>query len=624
MKPNACVPVSYPADVEPRLACMLETLAEEYPIFRNRPDVTQIRFASADDPRKARAIRTAEAIVIQHCSLAQAARMTGAVLAGLVEDEHEETFPFDRLGFIVCAAHGKVFTVAHIKKWLRRLAMLGFNQMVLYADDTFEVEGEPFFGYLRGRYSADEIRAIDDYASRLGVELVPAIQTLGHLSQLTQWPAYRNVQDTRSVVLVDEPRTYELIDKMIAFWKTNTHCSRIHLGMDEAHDMGRGVYMDRHGYRPAFDIFNRHLGRVVDICRRHSLAPMMWSDMYFRMGSPSKQDYYDPATVIPPDVGAAIPGDARLVYWDYYHEDKSFYVDWIARHRALHAEPVVASAIWTWSSLWHHADMTARAATQCIAACIETGVRELMLTTWGDDGSCCDFDSALLGFASCAEQAFAHDSFNELLLAKRFEALMGTSYDSHKTAAQISDTRLSTLCILWDNPLYHAYLHNARLLPDCDLAKEAQRLDDVCKRLADSPLDASAGDLWHARLIAQYLAVRLRFAVSLFSAWAGKDRRRLEELAQDSLDIAGATDGLANSFRSNWMACAKPFGLEVIQMRLAAISQGFRELSRRLQEYLEGTVSTLEELDANLHPPRGEFGAFKFSHVFTPWVDIRK
>lgn len=47
---------------------------------------------------------------------------------------------------------------------LRNMALMGLNMLQLYTEDTYEVENEPFFGYLRGRYSAKELAAIDDYA----------------------------------------------------------------------------------------------------------------------------------------------------------------------------------------------------------------------------------------------------------------------------------------------------------------------------------------------------------------------------------------------------------------------------------------------------------------------------
>lgn len=69
--------------------------------------------------------------------------------------------------------------------------MMGLNLGMMYTEDTYEVPGQPYFGYQRGRYSADELRALDDYADMLGIELCPCIQTLGPFEPRAHWPRWR-------------------------------------------------------------------------------------------------------------------------------------------------------------------------------------------------------------------------------------------------------------------------------------------------------------------------------------------------------------------------------------------------------------------------------------------------
>jgi len=87
---------------------------------------------------------------------------------------------------------------------------------MLYTEDTYEVPGEPLFGYFRGRYSAAELGEIDRYAARFGMEVIPCIQTLGHLGQLLRWPAYAGLRDTAEVLLAENDATYKLVEKMLA------------------------------------------------------------------------------------------------------------------------------------------------------------------------------------------------------------------------------------------------------------------------------------------------------------------------------------------------------------------------------------------------------------------------
>lgn len=65
--------------------------------------------------------------------------------------------------------------VPAVKKWIDVTAAMGYNTLMLYTEDTYEVDGQPYFGYMRGRYSKAELRELDDYAAEKGMELIPCI-----------------------------------------------------------------------------------------------------------------------------------------------------------------------------------------------------------------------------------------------------------------------------------------------------------------------------------------------------------------------------------------------------------------------------------------------------------------
>ena len=55
---------------------------------------------------------------------------------------------------------------------------MGYNTLYIYTEDTYEVEDLPYFGYLRGAYTKEEVNEIVEFASGFGIEIVPSIQTL--------------------------------------------------------------------------------------------------------------------------------------------------------------------------------------------------------------------------------------------------------------------------------------------------------------------------------------------------------------------------------------------------------------------------------------------------------------
>ncbi len=101
---------------------------------------------------------------------------------------------------MIDASRNAVYRVSEVKKILGYMALMGHNRCMLYTEDTYEIDGYPYFGYMRGRYSKEELREIDDYGYSLGIEVVPCIQTLAHLKQTLRWPYGEGMKDTQDVL----------------------------------------------------------------------------------------------------------------------------------------------------------------------------------------------------------------------------------------------------------------------------------------------------------------------------------------------------------------------------------------------------------------------------------------
>ncbi len=586
-----------PANTPEKIQVALRTLIEEYPLAETDSGNPSLVFKPLiAEKRTCHVSRQSGNIVIQHSDLASALRGVGAALAGL--DHVAEETPFTSFGIMLDCSRNAVMKVGHLKKWLRKLALLGYNQAMLYTEDTYELPDEPYFGYQRGAYSADEIRELDHYAANLGIELIPCIQTLGHLSQILKWSAYENVKDTSSVLLVDEEKTYVLIEKMIKHAADNFKTRRIHVGMDETHDLGRGRFMDLFGYERGFEIFNRHLAKVTEICKKYNLKPMIWSDMYFRMGS-KNMDYYDKNCVIPDDVKKQIPSSVELVYWDYYHDNEEFYLDWIARHRALGFEPIMGSGVWTWAHLWYGRDITERTAGPCIQACRKVNVKEIFFTMWGDDGAFCEYDSALAGLAWAAEYSYA-EKINIENLSARFAAVCHADYNESLIPSDLAvDLGWTGVYeILWDDPLLGLFWHNAKLrVPDLwtDSVERYRRMREKLENIKIKSTDG--GDLQYALVLVKFLEKKVQLGLKLDSVYPSRDKAGLKNVLDQIPSLLETLDALDAAFRTQWLRRNKPFGLEVIQIRLAGIRRRFLELAQRIGELLEGKITSIEELE---------------------------
>ncbi len=582
------------AGTPPEAAAMLRCLADEYPLSESAGAEPNLRLVHEPGRDGYAIARDAGITTVRYGRLSQAGRALGSLLAGLENDTGSQP-AFATLGILLDCGHNASVTTQHFRKWLRRLALLGFDTAMVYTEAGYRLPDEPCFGYQRGSYTLDEMRELDRYAATLGVEMVGSIQALGHLEQALQWPPYAGLRDTEHTLLVGDPAVAALVDKMIAFWAEAFASRRLHVGMDETYDLGRGRSLDQHGYRRGLDLYTQHLQLVAETCRRHGVRPMVWSDVLFRLAGGSG-GHYDPSSRIPEEVRAALPRELDLVYWDYYSPDPEHYAGRIAQHRALGYEPVMASAVWSWPTPWHDWRRTEQCAGACVAACREVGLREMTFALWSDDGAFWDVDSALAGIALVAEMCHGDGTVDEAVLARRFAAVCGSDLAAHRIASRLND-RLQVCSVLWDDPLQAMYLRHAAT-DGTETLREAERwYREVATVLAPHHDDTVAGDLGHAALVAQVLAAKTGLAARLFEAYAAHDRPALAALVADVPPIVARIEELAASFRRRWLACCQPFGLEVIQIRFAGQAERYRELARRLTEYLAGEVPTIPELD---------------------------
>ena len=550
-----------------------------------------------------------------------------------------EASPFRMLGIMVDVSRNGVLRPEAVQRLLRLVALMGINTCMLYTEDTYELPGEPFFGYLRGRYSQETLRALDAYAAALGIEMIPCIQTLGHLEQILKWPRFWDYRDTASVLIAEEPHTYELVERMIEAASRPFRTRRIHVGMDEAWGIGTGRYRERHGERRPFDILNAHLARVREICRRRGLRPMIWSDMYFRLGS-KRHEYYDRESVIPEDVRRSIPGDVDLVYWDYYHVTSNFYEEWIDRHRELGTEPIMAGGVWTWNRLWATLPFSFTATEACMRACKRKGLREAFVTMWGDDGMECDVFSALPGIQFFAEHGYTEaETVDPELLRANFRGVCGpgaelddwvraSAVDAPPGVDDPATSRANpSKWLLWQDPLL------AVMDPLVEGQPLREHYEQLAAELAEAADRAAAAEgyggrslgrrlIFPARL-AQVLAIKSELRRRLAAAYRQGDRAALRRMAAVELPaLRAAVERLWRTHRAMWMETYEPFGWEVIERRYGGLMARLATVSETLEAYLDGRVPRIPELEADLLPPvevaPGTLPEVTYAHVATP------
>lgn len=504
-------------------------------------------------------------------------------------------------GMFDCSRNA-VMKLDTVKKMMNKMALMGLNLFMLYTEDTYAIAEEPLFGYMRGRYSQQELKEIDDYAHQLGIEVIPCIQTLAHLATFLQWQANMELRDTEDVLLLRSEKTYELIERMIKAASGPFRSNRIHIGMDEAHGLGRGQFLDQYGYEQRTSLMTEHLNKVLKITEKYQLKPMIWSDMYFRSET-KLGNYYDEDVVIPEDVIESMPKNVQHVYWDYYHNDQDFYETYIDKHQQFGTDILFAGAVWTFTSIATHYEKTFLSSNAALHACKKGGVKEVFTTMWMDNGAENNYFSSLLGLQLYAEHGYAKELDMEKL-QRRFQFCTGVPMESfmHLGLPELPPKAV------WekqrpDNPAKFL-LYQDILIGLFDKHLEGLELNkyyaEVEQMLA---ADAKAYPQWSlifevpARLCG-VLKIKSEIGLNMKQAYDQHDRAGLRELTEKDLpQLSLRIEELRRSHRAQWYAYNKPFGWEVLDTRYGGLRARVDTAIHRIEDFLKGNIDRIEEFE---------------------------
>jgi hypothetical protein len=497
-----------------------------------------------------------------------------------------------------------VLTVESFKFMLRKMALMGLNSVMLYLEDTYEIEDEPYFGYMRGRYSAAELKEIDDYADQFGIEAFPSIQTLAHLEEFLKWEPVKEYKDTKGALLVGAEKTDRLVENMIVSISAPFRSRKIHIGMDEAEELGRGKFLDRNGHMSRFDIMTGHLERVLAVTRRLGLKAMMWSDMFLKLASANGEDYYGHETQISEDMSSRIPKDIDMVYWDYNHVEERDYETLIAKHRPLGNTLIFAGAVWVFNTFGVNYGLSLPATDAALTVCKKEGIREVYATMWGDDGMESNPYIALLGLQFYAEHAYSSSTPTDEVLAERVRFCTGIEADAYMGLKYLDETPGAA-----PNNQKQSNPSKFLLYQDVLLGLFDKQIDglDMTAHYAWTESEIASRRKPEAELdylfeVPQKLCAVLKqkseIGLELKRAYDSGDKALLRRIAEDVLpEISQSVLKLRAAHRKQWLSMFKPFGWEVLDIRYGGVLSRLDTASMRLLEYADGKLERIEELE---------------------------
>ncbi|XP_030629779.1 hexosaminidase D [Chanos chanos] len=186
--------------------------------------------------------------------------------------------------------------IDYLRKLIELFADLGANGLLVEYEDMFPYEGE--LEILRAEahppYSREEIVSIQDVAKARELEIVPLVQTFGHLEFVLKHEAFRDLRETPHCIGTLNPhkeRGVKMVQEMVRqVMELHPNSTSLHIGADEVYLLGQGEESRQWLSERSHSVDQLFLGHVVKVARgiRESfpvLGLIMWDDMLRGMSS---------------------------------------------------------------------------------------------------------------------------------------------------------------------------------------------------------------------------------------------------------------------------------------------------------------------------------------------------
>ncbi len=496
--------------------------------------------------------------------------------------------------FIECST-GSTPTVATLKKHIDLLELFGYDRLWLGVTDAYKIPSEPYFNYNRGGYTKEQFQEIDAYAEGKGIELCLNFQTLAHLAYIIRYDDYHPIMDTEDILMVGEEKTYELIDKMFASLSESVKSRTIHIGMDEALNLGLGNYLKKNGYREKKDILLEHLNRVCEIAQKYNYSCEIWADMFFRL---AKGSDFDESGVIPDEIKGLVPEGVRLVHWAYGKQPDERLRDRLKTVKAITGSASLAGCAWKSMGLAPNNVYSISIMERQFAICREIGIDQYMVTLWSDGGAHCSTFAVLPSLFAASE--FAKGKTIAEIDKGRFKEIVGLDYDSFMLLDYMNDPFQKNILADQFNCRCYWGLLTDLFIPYYD-AYISEGSNEAYARLAKQYEAVDAGEyqlIFNNYInLSRVLSIKMNLSQMIRKAYKAGDKELLEQYATVEIpQMIAYMETYIEDFEKFWLWENMAYGLEVHHLFNGGLIIRWKSVARRLLDHVENGTR-IEELE---------------------------
>ena len=257
-------------------------------------------------------------------------------------------------------------------------------------------------------------------------------------------------------------------------------------------------------------------------------------------------------------------------------------------------------------------------------ACRKTGMDKIFITMWGDDGGECPKLSAL-PVLYYAKRVYDGETSIQKIKAE-FQEIVGESFDAMlqmDAPNEICGNRGQGVPCNPSRYMFYSDLFSGYF--DANLPSGgAKEYKTIATRLQKYARKSEKFGYIYESLsrLCDFMSLKYDLGVRLRAAYQAGDRETLQELVGVIRAAEIKLDKFYDAFKRAWHEENKPYGFEIQDARMGALSRRMRSCRERLQAYLNGEEKEIPELQEKLldYFGNGE-DAEKKLFAFQYWIE---
>lgn len=293
------------------------------------------------------------------------------------------------LGYQLDISRDKVPTMPTLYRMVDLLSELGYNQFQLYTEHTFAYSRHEEVWCEASPMLPDEVRALDAYCAKKGIELVPNQNSFGHLERWLMHPGYNDLAEAPKGGLAVRKWGGYILKRPMALCPTDPRSIKFVAGLyDELFPCFRSRFVNVGGDEVAEVLDTSGQGRSVAELKAKG-GSRVYLDFLLKIHREVKARghemmFWGDIVLDHPELIPELPADSICLNWGY--EANHPFARQTAAFRKANRRFVVCPGTSAWGSLFGRVPNMMGNIDNAITNAVANGAEGVLVADWGDGG----------------------------------------------------------------------------------------------------------------------------------------------------------------------------------------------------------------------------------------------